>query len=238
MWCVVWWCGVVVFCVVLCCVVCCVVCGVVCCLCVFCVVCVCAVWRGYLFHGFMEWCFMCGCWFQGLVWTILPGTVLPWTALPLDHPSPGTPKNFALFFFLSRRKIRSFLPSLGVFSLKFGGVFEGRGPQIYTFGLSGWRVKPRRLRGQSRFGQSRFRPLTHRPFLFEAAAAAAMTAEGRRQQWYGEKLDACPRRPPRYRSPVCTTVMNCRRQGAVRCMTTGMSTTLTELDPWHLESSA
>ena len=33
----------------------------------------------------------------------------------------GGPK---FFFALSRRKIRSFLPSLGVFSLNFGGVFE------------------------------------------------------------------------------------------------------------------
>ena len=31
-------------------------------------------------------------------------------------------QNFALFFPLSRHKIRSFLPSLGVFSWNFGGV--------------------------------------------------------------------------------------------------------------------
>ena len=42
----------------------------------------------------------------------LPRTALPWTA-----------QNFALFS-LSRRKIRSFLPSLGVFSLNFGGVLK------------------------------------------------------------------------------------------------------------------
>ena len=40
------------------------------------------------------------------------------------------------FFSLSRYRIRSFLPSLGVFSLNFGGVFEGRDPQMCTFGLS------------------------------------------------------------------------------------------------------
>ena len=83
--------------------------------------------------------------FQGLVWTALPGTALSpgppfWTALPLDRPSPGPPS----FFTLSRRKIRSFLPFLGVFSLNFGGVFEGRDPHMCTFGLSGCRVKPRR----------------------------------------------------------------------------------------------
>ena len=61
----------------------------------------------------------------------------------LDRPSPGPPK-ISLFFSLSRHKIRSFLPSLGVFSLNFGGVFEGRDPQMCTFGLSGCRVEPRR----------------------------------------------------------------------------------------------
>ena len=35
--------------------------------------------------------------------------------------------------------------SLGVFSLNFGGVFEGREPQMCTFGLSGCRVIPWRL---------------------------------------------------------------------------------------------
>ena len=107
-------------------------------------------WGGYCFTV-SEWGFMCGCWFQGLVWTALPGTVLP-----LDRPSPGPPfpwttQNFALFFSLSRRKIRSFLPSLGVFSLNFGGVFEDRDAQMCTFGLSGCRVKQRRLRGRRGF---------------------------------------------------------------------------------------
>ena len=36
-------------------------------------------------------------------------------------PKGGGPK-FRAFFSLSRRKIRSFLPSLGVFSWNFGGV--------------------------------------------------------------------------------------------------------------------
>ena len=54
------------------------------------------------------------------------GPPFPWTALPLDRPSPGPPK--ISHFSLSRRKIRSFLPSLGVFSLNFGCVFEAPGP--------------------------------------------------------------------------------------------------------------
>ena len=70
--------------------------------------------------------------------TALPGTALRRTALPLDRPK------FRSFCSLSRRKIRSFLPSLGVFSWNFGGVFEDRDPQICTFGLSDCRVKPRR----------------------------------------------------------------------------------------------
>ena len=48
---------------------------------------------------------------------------------PPDSPPPGPPK-ISLFFSLSRRKIRSFLPSLGVFSLNFDGVFEDRDPKM------------------------------------------------------------------------------------------------------------
>ena len=69
-------------------------------------------------------------------------------SVPPEPPFPWTAQNFALFFSLSRRKIRSFLPSLGVFSLNFGGVFEGWNPQMCTFVVSGCRVKPRRLRGR------------------------------------------------------------------------------------------
>ena len=57
-------------------------------------------------------------------------------------PAPDHPKS--LSFFLSRPYFRSFCLSLGVFSLNFGGVFEGWDPQMCTFGLSGCRVKPRR----------------------------------------------------------------------------------------------
>ena len=84
-------------------------CGVLCvCLCVFvCVfVCVlCGVGVGLVMFGAPGTAFPS------------PGPKFPWTALP------WTAQNFA-FFSLSRRKIRSFLPSLGVFSWNFGGVFE------------------------------------------------------------------------------------------------------------------
>ena len=78
-----------------------------------------------------------GCWFHGFRVGVsrfrfghAPGTALPLDALPLDalpmdalpmDALPGPPK-ISLFFSLSRRKIRSFLPSLGVFSWNFGGV--------------------------------------------------------------------------------------------------------------------
>ena len=59
-------------------------------------------------------------------------------------PSTGPPK-ISLFFFPSPATIFIlFSLSCWSFSLNFGGVFEDRDPQIYTFGLSGCRVKPRR----------------------------------------------------------------------------------------------
>ena len=76
--------------------------------------------------------------------TALRGTALRRTAL---HRTAlrRTAQNFALFFSLSRLHFRYFSLSLGeVFSWNFGGVFEGRDPQMCTFGLSGCRVKPRR----------------------------------------------------------------------------------------------
>ena len=74
------------------------------CVCVFACVCVCGVGVGF--------------------------TVLVWScSVPGDRPSLGPPfpwtgQKVALFFSLSRRKIRSFLPSLGVWC-----VFQGRDPQ-------------------------------------------------------------------------------------------------------------
>ena len=67
----------------------------------------------------MEWGFTCGCWFHGF------GLVLFGAPGP---PCRETAQKFALCFSLSRRKICSLLPSLGVFSWNFGGVFEAPGP--------------------------------------------------------------------------------------------------------------
>ena len=79
----------------------------------------------------------------------------PLPLLRLSAPSPGPPlrrtaQNFALFLSLPP-EISFYLLSLGVFSLSFGGVFEGRGAQMCTFGLSGCRVKPRRNFGPPPF---------------------------------------------------------------------------------------
>ena len=54
----------------------------------------------------------------------------------------GGGPNFRAFFSLSRHCFHSFLPLSGVLSLNVGGVFEGRDPEMCTFGLSGCRVKP------------------------------------------------------------------------------------------------
>ena len=62
------------------------------------------------------------------------GPPLRWTPqISLFFPSP------AFIFIL-------FSPLLMVLSLNFGGVFVRRDPQMCTFGLSGYRVKPRRFR--------------------------------------------------------------------------------------------
>ena len=91
-------------------------------------VCLCGVGVGFTVSvwGFQ----VCGLVMFGAPGTALPGTALPGTALPLDRPKFRS-------FFPSRRKIRSFLPSMGVFSLNFGGVFEDRDPQMCTFGILG-----------------------------------------------------------------------------------------------------
>ena len=62
------------------------------------------------------------------------GPLPPLDRPPLDGPSAEPPR-ISLFFSLSRPKFHSFFPLWGVFSLNFGGVFEGRGAQMCTFGL-------------------------------------------------------------------------------------------------------
>ena len=63
---------------------------------------------------------------------------------PDPPPSPGPPKISLFFFSPAGNFFLSFFLSLGVLSLNFGGVFEGRNPEMCTFGLSGCRVEPRR----------------------------------------------------------------------------------------------
>ena len=60
----------------------------------------------------------------------------------------GGAQIFALFS-LSRPHFRSFCPSLGVFTLNFGGVLEVLGPSnVHVLEFSGCRVKPRRPRSR------------------------------------------------------------------------------------------
>ena len=123
--------------------------------CVWCVVCLCvcvcvlAVWRGCWFHGFIVWVSRVGVGFKVLVWACSvppdrpsqdrPSQDRPSQDRPSqDRPSPGPPQ-ISLFFF----------PLWGSSRGIFGGVFEGRDSQMCTLGLSGCRVKPRRL---CRFG--------------------------------------------------------------------------------------
>ena len=80
-----------------------------------------------------------------------------WDSPSLDRPSPGLPK-ISLFFSLSRHKIHSFFPYLGVFSLNFGGVFEGQDPQMCTFGLSAVVWNPGPPFGPPPFGPPPFSP--------------------------------------------------------------------------------
>ena len=62
---------------------------------------------------------------------------------PPDNPPPDRPK-IRSFFSLLPPQFSFFFLSLGVLSWNFVGVFEGRNPEMCTFGLSGCRVKPRR----------------------------------------------------------------------------------------------
>ena len=62
-------------------------------------------------------------------------------------PPPPDCQNFVFFTLI----LFFFSLYLGVFSLNFGGVLEFRDPQMNTFGFSGCRVKPRRLRGRRGF---------------------------------------------------------------------------------------
>ena len=66
--------------------------------------------------------------------------------VPRRGPEGWGPK-ISRFFLPLPPLFSFFLPFLGVVSWNFGGVIEGRDPQMCTFGLSGCRVKPRRPGG-------------------------------------------------------------------------------------------
>ena len=87
--------------------------------------------------------------FKVLVWSCsvppgppFPGPPFPWTAGP---PFPWTTQNFAFFSTLPPQN--SLFSSLsGVSSWNFGGVFEGPGPLMCTFGVLGlWCETPEAL---------------------------------------------------------------------------------------------
>ena len=138
------------------------------CLCVFVCVCVCVLCSVGVGFTVSVWGFTCGCWFQGfglvmfgapgtaLPRTALPGTTLPGTALP-KTTLPGTalpldrPKFRSFFFPLPPQN--SFFSSLsGCLLVEFWWCFADRDPQMCTFGLSGCRVNPQRLRSHTKFG--------------------------------------------------------------------------------------
>ena len=62
-------------------------------------------------------------------------TPLLWT--PCAGPPYARPPKISLFFSVSRSHFHSFCLSLGVFTLNFGGVFEGQDNQMCTFGVLG-----------------------------------------------------------------------------------------------------
>ena len=68
--------------------------------------------------------------------------LLCWFGPSPPYAGPPSRLKFRLFFSPLPPPFRSFCLSLGVFSLNFGGVFEGRCPQMCPFWLSGCRVKP------------------------------------------------------------------------------------------------
>ena len=71
------------------------------------------------------------------------------TPLRRTAPSPGPPR-ISLFFFSLPPKISFFLLSLGVFSLKFGGVFEALEPLNVHDWAHGLSCEPRRPRSRGK----------------------------------------------------------------------------------------
>ena len=101
----------------------------VCCLCI--VLCCCCVFLCCCVLCLLFCCCCCVC------------VVGVFRASPPD-PLHRTAQNFALFLPSPATVFILFSLSCWSSSLNFGGVFEDRDPQMCTFGLSGYRVKPRR----------------------------------------------------------------------------------------------
>ena len=105
-----------------------------------------------------------------LLWLWLLWLLLVWTSLDhlppdpsLGPPSVGPLQNFA-FFSLSRHHYALFF--LGVFSLNFGGVLEGRGPEMCTFGfISGLTLRDPTLRDPTLRGSTLLHPVIRGPTL-------------------------------------------------------------------------
>ena len=90
-------------------------------------------------------------------------------------PSAGPPRISRFFSPLPPPIFALFSLSLGVFSLFFGGVFEGRDPGLCTFGLSGCRVKPRRPLG-AKFWAPRLRAPTLGALTFSRSGPPTLPA--------------------------------------------------------------
>ena len=122
----------------------------------------------------------------------------------------GEPK-FRSFSPFSRRKICSFLPSLGCPSRGILVVFEGQDPQMCTFGLSGCCVKPRRPRSRRSYTRChqlvalkylRFRPTKTPPKFHEAAGVSQNDTNRNPDFGWAMALNSghnSTRRPPRER---------------------------------------
>ena len=81
------------------------------------------------------WCVVCVvCVVCGVRFFVFVGVVVSSGPLLRRTPSFLTAQNFAVFS-LSRHNFHYYIPLLGVFSLNFGGVFEGRHPDMCTFGV-------------------------------------------------------------------------------------------------------
>ena len=129
------------------------VCWCVCCVwCVWCVCGVCGVWSRFAWGENpirVGWRGL-GCADRPSHGTALSPDRPPPDSPPPDRPPPDRPK-FSFFFFRSRLPF-SFFFSLSLWRSSRGilsGVFEGRDPQMCTFGLSGCRVKPLLLQGRN-----------------------------------------------------------------------------------------